>query len=56
MRFLEASNNCLGYSDSDDGGYDPSRECFNLEVRGAPPMLKGVWGPLGRGTPLHLST
>ena len=24
MRFLEASNYCLGYSDSDDGGYDPS--------------------------------
>jgi len=25
MRFLEASNYCLGYSDSDDGSYDPSR-------------------------------
>ena len=37
MRFLEASNYCLGYSDSDDGGYDPSRECFNLEVGGASP-------------------
>ena len=36
MRFLEASNNCLGYSNSDDGGYDPSRECFNLEFGGAP--------------------
>jgi len=24
MRFLEASIYCLGYSDSDDGGYDPS--------------------------------
>ena len=24
MRFLEDSNYCLGYSDSDDGGYDPS--------------------------------
>jgi hypothetical protein len=24
MRFLEASNYCLGYSDSDDGSYDPS--------------------------------
>ena len=35
MRFLEASNYCLGYSDSDYGGYDPSRECFNLEVGGA---------------------
>ena len=42
MRFLEASNYCLGYSDSDGGGYDPSRECFNLEVGGAPPTLKGV--------------
>jgi len=56
MRFLEASNYCLGYSDSDDGGYDPSRECFNLEVGGAPPMLKGVRGPLSEGTPLHLPT
>jgi len=24
MRFLEASNYCLDYSDSDDGSYDPS--------------------------------
>jgi len=24
MRFLEASNYCLGYSDSDDGGHDLS--------------------------------
>jgi len=56
MHFLEASNYCLSYSDSDDGGYDPSRECFNLEVGGAPPMLKGVQDPLDRGTPLHLPT
>jgi len=56
MRFLEASNYCLGYSDSDDGGYDPSRECFNLEVEGVPPTLKGVQDPLDRGTPLHLPT
>jgi len=56
MRFLEASNYCLGYSDFDDGGYDPSRECFNLDVGGAPPNAQGVRGPLGRGTPLHLST
>jgi len=56
MRFLEASNYCLGYSDSDDGGYDPSRECFNLEVRGAPPTPKGVRGPPSEGTPLHLPT
>ena len=45
MRFLEASNYCLGYSDSDDGGYDPSRECFNLEVGGAPPNAQGGAGP-----------
>ena len=24
MRFLEASNYCFGYSDSDNGNYDPS--------------------------------
>ena len=45
MRFLEASNYCLGYSDSDVGSYDPSQECFNLEVGGAPPNAQGVAGP-----------
>ena len=45
MRFLEASNYCLGYSDSDDGGYDPSRECFNLEVGGTPHNAQGGAGP-----------
>jgi len=45
MRFLEASNYCFGYSDSDDGGYDPSRECFNLEVGGATPNAQGGVGP-----------
>ena len=49
MRFLEASNYCLGYSDSDDGGYDPSRECFNLEVGGAPPNAQGGAGPSRQG-------
>ena len=44
MRFLEPSNYCLGYSDDDDD-YDPSRECFNLEVGGAPPNAQGVAGP-----------
>ena len=34
MRFLEASNYCLGYSDSDGDDYNPSRECFNLKVDG----------------------
>jgi len=48
MRFLEASNYCLGYSDSDDGGYDPSRECFNLEVGGASPNNQGGAGPSER--------
>jgi len=56
MRFLEASNYSLGYSDSDDSGYDLSRECSNLEVGGAPPTLKGVQDPLGRGTPLWFPT
>ena len=45
MRFLEASNYCLGYSNSNDGGYDPSRECFNLEVGGSAPDAQGGAGP-----------
>jgi len=45
MRFLDASNYCLGYSDSDDGSYDPSRECFNLEVGGTPHDTQGGVGP-----------
>jgi len=48
MRFLEASNYCLGYSDSDDGGYNPSRECFNLEIGGAPPNAQRSAGPSER--------
>ena len=48
MRFLEASYYCLGYSDSDDGGYDPSRECFNLKVEGAAPDAQGGAGPSER--------
>ena len=48
MRFLEVSNYCLCYSDSDDGSYDPSRECFNLEVGGAPPNAQGGAGPFER--------
>ena len=48
MRFLEASNYCLDYSDSDDDSYDPSRECFNLEVGGAPPYAQGGAGPSER--------
>ena len=49
MRFLEPSNYCLGYSDSDDGGYDPSQECFNLEVGGAPRDAQGGAGPSRKG-------
>jgi len=45
MRFLEASNYCLSYSGSDDGSYDPSRECFNLEVGGTPHDAQGGVGP-----------
>jgi len=49
MRFLEASNYCLGYSDSDDGGYDPSRECFNLEVGRTLPNTQGAARPSRHG-------
>ena len=32
-RFMAASDYCFGYSDSDDEGtYDPTRECFNVEL------------------------
>ena len=32
-RFMAASNYCFGYTDSDDEGtYDPTRECFNVEL------------------------
>ena len=47
-RFLEARNFCLGYSNSDEGDYDPSRECFNLEVDGAAPDAQGGVGPSKR--------
>ena len=49
MRFLDTSSYCLGYSNSDDGGYDPSRECFNLEVGGAPLHAQGGAGPSRQG-------
>ena len=33
-RFMAASDYCFGYSDSDDEGtYDPTRECFVVELR-----------------------
>ena len=54
MHFLEASNYCLGYSDSDDGSYDPSRECFNLESEARRITPRGTQGPLGKRTQLHL--
>ena len=31
-RFLAASDYCFGYSD-DEGTYDPTRECFNVELK-----------------------
>ena len=32
-RFMAASDYCFGYSNSDDEGtYDPTRECFNVEL------------------------
>ena len=32
-RFMAASNYCFGYSDSnDEGTYDTTRECFNIEL------------------------
>ena len=50
MCFLEASNYCLGYldSDGDDYDYDPSRECFNLKVNRAAPANQGGAGPSER--------
>jgi hypothetical protein len=48
MRFLEARNYCLGYFDSDDGDYDPSRECFNLEVEGTTSDAQGGIEPSKR--------
>ena len=48
IRFLEASNYCLSYSESDDGGYDPSRECVILKVEGAAPNAQGGAGPSKR--------
>ena len=44
MRFLEASNYCLGYSDSDRDDYDPSWECFNLEFDTTAPVEQGGAG------------
>ena len=33
-RFMAVSDYCFGYSDSDDEDtYDPTRECFNVELR-----------------------
>ena len=49
MRFLEASNYCLGYSDSDGDSYDQSQECFNLEVGGTPHNAQGGAGPSRQG-------
>jgi len=63
-RFLAASDYCFDYSDSDDEGtYDPTRECFHVELR-MPSMVnedKGVGSrsppPKGQAAPhLHASS
>jgi len=46
--FLEASNYCLGYSDSDGDDYDPTRECFHLEKAGAALANQDGAGPAQR--------
>jgi len=48
MRFLEASNYCLGYSDSNGDDYDPSQECINLEVDRVALNNQGCAGPSER--------
>ena len=45
MRFLEASNYCLSYSDSNGNDYDPSQESINLEVDRAALNAQGSAGP-----------
>ena len=36
LRFLEVSDYCFGYFDSNGGDYDPLWECFNLEAAPVP--------------------
>ena len=45
MSFLEASNCCLNFSNTDGDNYNPSRECFILEVDGAALGDQGGAGP-----------
>lgn len=42
LRFLEASNYCFGYSDSDGDDYDRSQECFDLEADITTPLFSTV--------------
>ena len=54
-RFLAASDYCFGYSDSDDeGAYDPTRECFHVEL-GIPRMGDEGEG-MGNCSPPHRGT
>jgi len=48
FHFLEASNYCFGYSDSDGDNDDPSRECFQLETDEAASADQGGAGPAER--------
>ena len=63
-RFLAVSDYCFGYSDSDDeGAYDPTRECFQVEL-GMPTWAMRMKGkvlapcpPRGRAVPhVHASS
>lgn len=44
-RFLATRDYRFGYSDSDEGSYDPSRECFHIEIE----VAEGGDAAVGRG-------
>ena len=48
FHFLEASNYCFGYSDSDGDDYDPSCLCFDLETNEVALADQGSVGPAER--------
>jgi len=54
LRFLEASDYCFGYSDSDGANFDPFWECFHLEANAVAPVGQGGTRlPEPRGTTPH---
>ena len=54
-RFLAASDYCFGYSDSDDeGAYDPTRECFHVEL--GMPRTGDEGEGMGNRSPPHRGT